>query len=158
MDSRLMQDFVGNVNKLSRVSSAKSTRFKVIDPVNKKGVVPLGDTFLNMPYETMQYSKVRLDNATRLLYKDKVSNLNKHAVKSETESQYNKILEDYHDLYLKCMANKKIPILTPLAAKCRKKPVEKEDDFNLFVKYDPEIKSRLTVIEISLSKPKSERR
>jgi len=112
--------------------------------LDKSPLLPHGATHIDIFQDKLTYLSEKLETPVRSLYQEKTSNISKFCVPEKFESIYEKNIADYHNLYLECMIRKKEPFLTNIL-KVRNSVVETvtvNNDLNVFVKYNPDVKSR----------------
>jgi len=102
-----------------------------------------GATLTNIFEDRALYKRNALADADRSKFVEKKDNIPQHCVPSDSSPFYSSTLDSYHQLYLECMKHKKIPLLTEYIKKHRVTPKKNhKEDFNIYVKYNPESKRR----------------
>ena len=104
-------------------------------------MMPHGSTYVEIFQDRIDYLSEKLKEPQRDLYEEKMGNIQKFCVPEKFDSAYQKNLEAYHNLYLSCMKRKKEPVLTLLLKK-NGQDEKMNNDMNVYVKYNPELKSK----------------
>ena len=150
-DEKLFSDFLSNIGVKAAAASTSSKKISLSRPqsglflkdsVDKNRKLPIGNTFTTIFQDRKTHQRLGLDLQTKSNYRIRVQNLGNYAKSTVAETKYQAMMAEYHELYLRCLANKKEPNLTNMI-QSKKKTVHVEDDFRLFVKYDADVKGSL---------------
>ena len=102
-----------------------------------------GATHVNIFVDREKYKANKISQSALNLYKDKVSNIPKFCNTTAEVSQYQKTLDEYQVLYRECLLKKKVPNLTEYIKKNQTIAEKKTNDFSVYVRYNPDAKSKL---------------
>lgn len=112
------------------------------DSKDSKQRFMIGDSHTSTYYDRHVHNRLSLNQNTKNMYRIKLQNIDNHTKPTPTDTRYQMLLSQYHDLYLNCLAKKNEPVLTKMIRAKIKSP-DAKDKFKLFVKYNSGVKGSL---------------
>lgn len=136
------KDLVTNDREQLQKKPESSSQFAVSSS-KPLDLLPHGGTFTDIPHLKNLYRSCKLEEGQKTLLQDKLSNISNVFIEYEQKSEYQKSLENYHQLYLNCVESKDQPILTEMLKEKKTKMEKLSDNYNVYVRFNPDSKSKL---------------
>ena len=103
-------------------------------------LMPHGGSFLTIFQDRLLYNDCRLSAEEKDLFDNKVGNIPKFCNPEKVLCEFEANIEEYRRNALMWVKQKKVPVLTQMIQSKKNETPGKVGDFNVFVKYNPEVK------------------